>query len=132
MRLIVAGSRTFDDFKLLCKKLDALTAKAKKVILIHGGAPGADRLSEEWFRKRWKQDQEKFKTYEIHHPDYEKYPAKVAPIKRNSSMVRSAGEKGCLAAFWDGKSHGTRDIIMKARKAGLQVRVIIFGGNGDD
>lgn len=115
MRIIVAGSRTFDDYALLEKTMDRLTRKLKTVIVLNGGAEGADRLGEKWAFSRWH-------TVMNYFADWEKY-GKAAGAIRNQEMVANAD---ALCAFWDGKSPGTKDVIAKARKAKLKVRVILF------
>jgi hypothetical protein len=47
---------------------------------------------------------------------------KAGPL-RNSEMVKNAD---ALIALWDGASNGTRDVIMKARTAGLKVYVLEY------
>jgi hypothetical protein len=117
MKIIVCGTRTFDDYALLCSKLDAITKGVKKVIVVSGGAAGADRLGERWAFERGH-------SYEVYHADWSQ-GKKAGPL-RNSEMVESGAR--ALVAFWDGKSPGTKDIIAKAEKAKLQVRVIRFKG----
>lgn len=121
MRVIVAGSREFSDYKLLKRKLDRLFSKLdkKKLVILSGHAEGADRLGERWAS-------ENYVTYEIHRPDYDKYPGGSAPIVRNAEMVKAAD---CLVAFWLGDgSKGTADVIMKARVKGIPVRIIKVKG----
>ncbi|TKB46783.1 DUF2493 domain-containing protein [Ferrimonas sediminicola] len=46
-RLIVAGGREFNDYPLLCERLDHLLsriARERGVIIVSGAARGADRL----------------------------------------------------------------------------------------
>lgn len=50
MRTIVCGGREFADRKLLRSFLSALHADRPLSVIITGGAPGADRLAEEWAR----------------------------------------------------------------------------------
>jgi len=54
MRLIVAGSRTFKDYSLLSRKLDVLLSRkvgqGEEIIIISGGARGADALGERYAR----------------------------------------------------------------------------------
>lgn len=115
MRIIIAGSRSFDDYALLCKTMDRLVAKLSKVIVISGTAKGADSLGEKWAYSRWH-------TVERYHPDYSKH-GKSAPLIRNTEMVNNA-EAAVL--FWDLESTGTEDLIKKARKKGLRVKIIAF------
>ena len=45
---------------------------------------------------------------------------------RNNQMARFAENNGGLAAFWDGKSHGTEDMINIAKRMGLKVWVFEY------
>ena len=47
-RLIIAGSRTFNDYDLLKKKVNHYTTPIGKLIVICGGAKGADLLGKKW------------------------------------------------------------------------------------
>lgn len=117
IRIIVAGTRTFDDYLLLKEKLDQLTKYLtnKDFIILSGNAQGADRLGELWATRN-------FVTYQVYRPDYQKYKPKIAPIMRNQEMVDNAD---ILVAFWNGKSTGTKDIIERAVNESLQ-RVIVI------
>lgn len=123
MRLIIAGSRDFADAAFLNRKLDKLTARLdkKRLVVMSGHAKGADRLGEEWA----------FKNYvkvEVYHAEWDKHgKARAGPL-RNSEMISS--EPDALIAFHCGNSPGTADIIAKAEKAGLKVKVYKFDKAG--
>lgn len=53
-KIIVAGSRDFDDFFYLEKILDMLLSNKKKeeIEIVHGDAPGADRLGKLYGEER--------------------------------------------------------------------------------
>lgn len=117
-RVIIAGGRNFNDYRLLksrCDNLLSFRIKEHNIIIISGTAEGADRLGERYAIER---------GYAI-----EKYPAEwkkhglaAGPI-RNEQMSNVAD---ALIAFWDGESRGTKDMIKKARKKNLLVRVIYY------
>lgn len=81
-------------------------------VVISGTAPGADRFGEKWAAQ--------------HHVSVERFPAawdlfgKAAGSLRNAQMAEAAE---ALVAVWDGESAGTRDMIAKAKAAGLKVHV---------
>lgn len=116
-RVIVAGSRTFNDYALLSAKLDQLLAgkiaQGEKIVIVSGGARGADKLGERYANER---------NFEIdlHPASWEKHGRSAGYI-RNEEMARAAD---ALVAFWDGSSRGTKHMIDLARKYNLQVRVI--------
>lgn len=126
LRIIVAGSRTFNDYPLLSQTLTKYLEDIKtsnksgvKIQFISGAARGADKLGEEFAKEH---------GYEVR-----KFPArwniygKSAGYRRNSEMADyAAQESGVLFAFWDGVSKGTVHMIDLARNKGLNVHVIRF------
>ncbi len=113
MRTIIAGSRTFDDFDLLCSTISGLPWSISEVV--SGGAYGADALGEKWARE--------------HHVFLKRFPAQWEKYGKRAGYLRNVemGEYGeALLAFWDGVSRGTKHMINIARKKGLQVMVIYF------
>lgn len=119
-RLIVAGSRTFQGYGLLCRTLDRLLcARLPHVVILSGGARGADALGERYAAERGL-------AVERHPADWRAHGRAAGPV-RNGQMVAVA--QG-LAAFWDGSSRGTRDVIDQARNAGLAIRVVVVQDGG--
>lgn len=115
-KVIVAGSRDFNDYELLKPKLDALLQNKDSVQIVSGGARGADSLGEQYAK-------EKSLDLKIFPADWDYY-GKSAGFKRNSEMAQYAD---ALVAFWDGKSKGTEHMINLAKRNGLQVRIVNFG-----
>lgn len=120
-KLIVAGSRGFDNYEMLCKKLDSLLKNKNKddVFIISGGAKGADTLGERYAEERG------FKNMNIWRfipkwKDDEGNTRKQAGYERNAEMVKFAD---AVVAFHDGESKGTKHTIDLAGKTGLQLRV---------
>ena len=118
MRIIIAGGRSFDDRQLLYSVMDKVTKKLdkKKLVILSGHAEGADKLGEEWAYSRM------VGTVRVHHPDWNKHK-KAAGVIRNGEMVAEADG---LVAFWDGESKGTEDVIIRARKAKLKVKIVMY------
>lgn len=117
-RVIIAGSRNFNNYELLKKECDAFLSDKKEkynIIIISGGARGADFSGE-----KYAQD-EGFSL--------EKFPAnwnkfgKSAGFRRNEQMAEVAD---ALIAFWDGKSHGTKHMIEIMENKKLLVKVIKY------
>lgn len=120
-RVIVSGSRTFTDYKLLKRKLDKLLVNVNDPVVVHGGAKGADTLAGQWASWNW-YDQE------VYHADWNHH-GKAAGPRRNKEMIEGTlaicgRKKSCFIAFWDGKSPGTKHAIEYAREVGMTVRVI--------
>jgi hypothetical protein len=120
-RVIVCGTRTFWDPPLLKRKLDALLKNLKDPIVLSGAAEGADKLAEAWALGR-------FLTVMRFHPEKERYGVPACFFARNREMAEYAAARRpsfCIA-FWDGRSKGTADMIRRAKKKGLVVRVIYY------
>jgi hypothetical protein len=113
MKLIIAGSRTFTDYQLLCQVLAPDKARITQVIT--GGAPGADRLGYRW---AWKHGLGK--QHRLFKADWERF-GKSAGYRRNHQMAQ-AGDM--LIAFWDGQSPGTAHMIQCMRQLDKPVVVI--------
>jgi hypothetical protein len=115
VKLIVAGTRTFGDAALLERTLDAYTKGAEEVVVLSGGARGADWLGEEWAAK-------KMHTVLRFHPDWAAYGKGAGP-RRNLEMAQAATD--CVV-FWDGKSSGTKSMLELARKHKLKLKVVRY------
>ncbi len=116
MRVIVAGTRNFENYEYLRQALDHLLKnQLPHVTIISGGARGADRLGEKYA-------QERELPVEVYPADWNKH-GKSAGYRRNVHMVRNIKADG-LVAFWDGQSRGTQHVIKEATQWGLAVRVL--------
>ena len=117
--IVVAGSRSFKNYKQLCDELDKYikALKGASVCIISGGARGADELGEEYAKER---------GYELKviKAQWEKY-GKSAGFIRNSEVLDYLKDNGngIVFAFWDTKSSGTKHIIENARKRGIKVKI---------
>ena len=115
MKLIVAGSRTFQDYALLASVLGQHRHHITE--LLHGGARGADRLAFRWAVR-----------HHVHShcfaADWERF-GKAAGVRRNHQMAR-AGD--VLVAFHVHNSPGTAHMIACMRALGKPVVVIRVDG----
>ena len=117
-RMIVAGSRDFQDYSLMRACLDEITAGLPgEIEVISGHAPGADTLGERYARERGLK--------------VRRFPARwdqlgrSAGVARNRQMIDYIRQESPLAVFfWDGISRGTLDTIRRAEKAGIDTRII--------
>ena len=98
MKIVIAGSRSFHDYQLLCQTLAPERHRITQVIT--GGARGADQLGYRW---AWKHAV----RHQCFRADWERF-GKAAGVRRNHQMAQ-AGDM--LLAFWDGRSAGTRHMI---------------------
>lgn len=116
MHIIIAGSRNFNDYSVVEKELMNYIGKFIGKIemeIISGGASGVDALGERFAK-------EHHLALKIVPADWKKYGRSAGP-QRNEKMARMAGT---LVAFWDGKSHGTKNMIDNAKKQGLCIKVV--------
>jgi hypothetical protein len=112
MKVIIAGSRTFSDYKMLVEACDALLQREAEVIVLSGKASGADTLGERYARERGY-------AVEEHPAEWERHGRKAGYL-RNRDMAEAAD---ALIAFWDGNSTGTRMMISLAKAQGLKTKV---------
>jgi len=118
-KVIIAGSRGFSNYKLLketCNKVLREKKKTHNVIIVSGGARGADQLGE-----KYASDEDL--DLEVYPADWKKH-GKSAGFRRNEQMAELADG---LIAFWDGSSHGTEHMIKIAEEKGLNVKVVNYG-----
>lgn len=118
-RTIIAGGRSFSDYKLLKDKLDYyLRDKVRQgyeIIIISGTANGADKLGERYAMERGY----KIERYPA---DWNKYKM-AAGYRRNVQMSEVAN--ACVV-FWDGISPGSKHMIDIATNKGLPLRVVRY------
>jgi YspA, cpYpsA-related SLOG family len=77
MKLIIAGSRTFTNYQLLCQTLAPERPRITQVIT--GGARGADQLGYRW---AWKHQVK----HQLFRADWERF-GKSAGVRRNYQMA---------------------------------------------
>ena len=111
MRLIIAGSRTFTDYQLLCQTLAPERHRITQVIT--GGARGADQLGYRW---AWKHQVK----HQLFRAEWERF-GRSAGMRRNHQMAQ-AGDM--LVAFHVNNSPGTAHMIACMRALGKPVVVI--------
>lgn len=117
MKIIVAGGRKFGDYPKLKAMLDHLfvTLDKRDIEIVSGTAEGADQLGE-WYAKENNMPVKRFPANWAEFGD-------KAGAKRNKEMAQYAD--ACIC-FWDGSSHGTRNMIDIAKAYKLDVRVIRY------
>lgn len=113
-RVIIAGSRDFEDYERLSEVCDFMLQNKSDIEIVSGNARGADRLGEQYANQ---------KGYKLSVFPADWSLGKKAGYVRNESMAKNAD---ALIAFWDGKSKGTDHMINIAKKYNLKVKVHIF------
>ena len=120
MKVIVAGGRDFNDYKLLKETLDNFQQEYGNITeVVSGTAKGVDKLGEQYANEN-----------NIHIkrfvPDWEGLGKKAGHV-RNRKMGDYAKEhNGMLVAFWDKQSRGTKGMIDYATKIGLKSVVVVY------
>lgn len=121
--LLVAGSRTYNNYAEMCQILDYLLqnqiAQGNRIVIVAGGAKGADEMAERYA------DEHGYSKHIIP-ANWEKY-GKSAGYRRNESMQRyicipSDNKRGCVC-FWDMQSKGTQHNFKLAKDYGNPLKV---------
>ncbi len=111
-RVLIAGSRDFNNYNLVKEVIDSLQKDIKIGTIISGTARGADSLGEQYANEN--------------NISLERYPAnwdlhgKSAGYIRNKQMAEVAD---VLVAFWNG-SNGTKNMIDLAKAKNIKVIII--------
>ena len=111
-RVLIAGSRDFNNYNLVKEVIDGLPKDIKISTIISGTARGADSLGEQYANEN--------------NISLERYPAnwdlhgKPAGYIRNKQMAEVAN---VLVAFWNG-SNGTKNMIDLAKAKNIKVIII--------
>ncbi len=114
-RVIVAGCRDYTNYEEAKHFIDYCISKIRidnTIIIVSGGAKGADMLGERYAR-------ENGFSVEKYIPHWEKYGKSAGP-RRNREMAMICDFVIC---FWDGKSLGTRSMIEEARLFNKPIRI---------
>lgn len=120
-KLIIAGTRSFNDYELLRSILSTLFMKRRcwtidwNEEIVSGGAPGADTLAVRYAT-------EADIPFKVFPADWKKYGRSAGP-RRNRQMAEYAD---AAIVFWDGKSRGTQNMIQQMRELGKPVEVVIY------
>jgi hypothetical protein len=114
-RVLVTGSLSFNDYELLRATLDRLLAERGNVVVVTGGATGAEALGE-----RYAQERGLGVTQLL--ADWARY-GRGAKVIRNTQLIEVADR---AVFFWDGKNRGIAETIERAEAKGIPVEVVRF------
>lgn len=110
-RVLVCGSRTFNDYWLLFDKLCEIQEKHPDLIIIQGGARGADQMARKWASLNGVKGEQ-------YNANWEVYGRAAGPI-RNQQMLDTGID--LVVAFPRGEARGTKHMMKIAREAGVEV-----------
>lgn len=129
MKTIICGSRSILDIKLIESAIKESNIYITEVIC--GEAKGADKLGKEWaiknnipvisFPANWYNldIEPKIIRYDRYNQQYNL----LAGYNRNKQMLEYIKPNGAVIAIWAKNSHGTKNMIEIAQKAGIKVYI---------
>ena len=118
-RIVIAGCRDYNNYDEAKEFIDYCLSRIRKeneIIIVSGGARGADALGERYA----KENGFKIELYPAH---WEKYGKSAGP-KRNEQMAKVAD---CVICFWDKRSPGTKSMIGFAKEYNKPIKIKIIG-----
>lgn len=124
IRIIVAGSKSFQNYKVLSKALDKYIDELSPVYrrdieLISG----AERMVRSIVEQYAVDNGHKFRAYEAYWDDEPEH----AGYFRNNAMIKHASKGiGVLFIFWDGKSISVKNMVELAQRYGVEVKVVRY------
>lgn len=129
MRVLVTGGRNYSNKEAVARALKAVWLKSKHdcMVVIQGGATGADKLAREWCGENYvRYENYPAKWGDLTHPDAvirkrkdgTVYDAKAGP-RRNKRML-DEGQPDLVLAFPGGE--GTAGMVRLAKAAGVPVQ----------
>ena len=115
MRIVIGGSRDYNDYKFFAETLDRLLCDVPKndITILSGHCRGVDLMAERYAEERGI-------NLEIFPADWKTYGKGAGPV-RNKTMVENAD---AVIAFWNGISKGTKSLIDHAIKQGRNVKIV--------
>ena len=117
MKVIIAGSRDFNNYQLLSETMANLDIEIDTVVC--GCARGADSLGRDWAHN--------------HNIPVVEFPADWDSYGRAAGHIRNqkmGDYADYLVAFWDKKSTGTKGMIEYMQSLGKHGKVVFFN-NGE-
>ncbi len=112
MRVIIAGMRDFTCYETVCAAVLAAPFPDPIAEVVCGCARGVDTLGRRWAN-------ENGVPVKDFPAEWDRFGDGAGPI-RNQDMANYADG---LIAVWNGRSSGTKDMIIRAQRKGLKVYV---------
>ena len=125
IRIIIAGTRTFEDYGLLKDRVDRIILglredfPGKRIVIVTGAAKGADQLGSRYARER-------VLALREFPANWRAYGRAAGPIRNQQMLDYILQATPVLIAFWNGKSRGTKNMIDTAKRAGVKTTVIYY------
>jgi hypothetical protein len=126
--VLACGDRHWSDSGLVEATLEYLrTHRPEPMTVVEGGARGADRLAGQW-AARMRANGVGWVRFSA---EWERHGKRAGPIRNQAMLVyvlqgREMGQTVGVVAFHDDleASKGTRDMVTRATKAGVPVKVV--------
>lgn len=118
IKVLVTGSREFDNYQLVYDMLDQvwLTKPASGMIVIHGAARGADSIADVWATNR-------DAVTVVRCPANWKMEGRFAAGPKRNRRMLELGPDLVLAFFQRGAGNrGTKNMVGQSKNAGIEVR----------
>jgi hypothetical protein len=109
-RVLVCGGRDYADIPRVFNVLESYDVDYTFTLLIHGGAPGADKAACKWARSM-KVPIQSFPA------NWKVYGKAAGPIRNRRMLVE--GKPNLVIAFPGGR--GTADMVKQAKEHGIEV-----------
>jgi hypothetical protein len=122
MRLLITGSRDYQDAPRLRSVLDGLLAEHGELLVVHGAARGADTIAATWVREQKAAGRPvDHEPHPVTGLEWGRYGKRAGHL-RNARMVAAGAD--LLVAFYQESAlnKGTKDCCDQAHAAGIEVR----------
>lgn len=113
-KLIVAGSQTITDYKLVDQLITEFLDGKKDVEVVSAGVAGVGMLGERYAKGRRWPVKRVMADIQAHGPN--------ASYRRNSDMIKYAD--GCLIV-WDGQSRNEKNLFNQVNRSDLDLKLYI-------
>lgn len=118
MRVLICGGRNYADHaffeRVMNNLVSVLGPKLENLVVIHGGAAGADSMAARWAEMNGCAAEEYLADWSLH--------GRSAGYIRNSQMLKE-GNPDLVIAFPGG--NGTKNMVSISRKAGVPVKEFV-------
>lgn len=119
MRVLVTGGRYYADREKVWHELGELRHQNSNLVVIQGGATGADKLAIEWWIAHDDINVICI-TEEVTQEEWERYGRMAGHIRNQRMLDKYA--PNLVLAFHGGR--GTADMVRRAKQAGVEVREV--------
>lgn len=118
-RMIVCGGVDFNDYDFFKSQMDRLIAYYENIRLVSGHARGADTFAEQYATEKGIQIQ-------VFPAEWEKYGKAAGPIRNRAMLDYAMEETPVVAAFWNGKSRGTGNMLKQSKAVGAECHIFSY------